>query len=186
LSRMQRYCRRLAEAAAASEPLANRIDDDFVNTLECCVPLHDVGNAGLPDHILLKAGVLSSEERILMQTHTTFAADTLHGVARDFPSSGTFLPMAIEVIRHHHERFDGSGYPDGLAGESIPLAARIVAICDVYDALRSRKPHRPPLSHSAALEIIASSSPGHFDPSLLEVFKTVATDFDSIYSGEPN
>jgi HD-GYP domain-containing protein (c-di-GMP phosphodiesterase class II) len=94
--------------------------------------------------------------------------------------------MAIEVIRHHHERFDGSGYPDRLSGDSIPLAARIVAVCDVYDALRSRKPHRPPLSHLAAIEIVSSTSPGQFDPNLLEVFKGVASDFDAIYSGEPN
>ena len=181
LTRMQRYCRTLAEAASEMQAFEKQIDADFVNALECCVPLHDVGKVGLPDHILLKAGMLSPEERIQMQTHTTFAADTLHGVARDYPGAGKFLGLAIDVIRHHHERYDGTGYPDKLAGDAIPLAARIVAICDVYDALRRRKPYKPSLSHSVAVQIIAEASPGQFDPDLLAVFRKAATEFESIF-----
>jgi response regulator RpfG family c-di-GMP phosphodiesterase/tRNA A-37 threonylcarbamoyl transferase component Bud32 len=186
LNRMQRYCRTLAQAASEMPSFADHIDDAFVAALECCVPLYDVGKAGLPDHLLTKAGILSNQERMLMQTHTTFAAETLHDVAREYPAAGAFLRMVIDVIRHHHERFDGSGYPDRLSGESIPLAARIVTICDVYDALRSHRIHRPALSHGAALKIIQTGSPGQFDPRLLGAFERVADEFNVIYVGEPN
>jgi putative two-component system response regulator len=182
LTRMQRYCRTLAEMATEHPSFQGQIDDEFVNSLESCVPLHDVGKVGLPDHILMKAGTLSPEERIQMQTHTTFAADTLHGVARDYPGAGTFLRLAIDVIRHHHERFDGTGYPDKLVGNAIPLAARIVGLCDVYDALRRRKPYKPSLSHAVTLQIILEASPGHFDPDLLVVFRKAAKEFESIFA----
>jgi len=186
LTRMQRYCRAIAEVARKMPEFENRIDSEFISMLECCVPLHDIGKVGLPDHILMKSGILSAEERILMQTHTTFAADTWHLVARDYPGARAFLDMTIDVIRHHHERFDGGGYPDNLAGDAIPLAARIAAICDVYDALRSRKSHRPSLSHSTAMKIVTSGSPGQFDPALLRAFQTVAEEFHEIYSDDPN
>jgi putative two-component system response regulator len=186
LTRMQRYARTLAEAAAKLPEFEHLIDGEFADTLECCVPLHDVGKICLPDHILMKAGILTDEERILMQTHTTFAAETFHEVARDYPAAVSFMRMAIDVIRHHHERFDGSGYPDKLAGNSIPLSARIVSICDVYDALRSRKSHRPPLSHAATCKIIQSGSTGQFDPILLSTFRQIAAKFEQIYQDDPN
>ena len=184
LTRMQRYCRTLAEAASDLPTFKGQIDGDFVNALECCVPLHDVGKVGLPDYILMKTGTLSPEERISMQTHTTFAAETLHGVVRDYPGAGKFFGLAIDVIRHHHERFDGTGYPDKLAGGVIPLGARVVAICDVYDALRRRKPYKPSLSHRVALGIIVDASPGQFDPELIGVFRKVAKEFETIFIEE--
>jgi response regulator RpfG family c-di-GMP phosphodiesterase len=186
LIRMQRYCRAIAESARNMPEFKDRIDSEFISMLECCVPLHDIGKVGLPDHILMKSGVLTPEERMLMETHTAFAADTWHQVARDYPGARAFLDMTIDVIRHHHERFDGTGYPDKLAGEAIPLAARIASICDVYDALRSRKSHRPPLSHPSAMKIIATGSPGQFDPALLQAFQIVAQDFHAIFLDNPN
>jgi response regulator RpfG family c-di-GMP phosphodiesterase/serine/threonine protein kinase len=186
VSRMQRYCRALAEAAKEAPTFHDLINNEFVNVLETCVPLHDVGKVGLPDHILMKGGTLTPEERLLMQAHTTCAAETLHAAARANPVEGSFLRTVIDVIRHHHERFDGTGYPDRLTGTDIPLAARIVAICDVYDALRSRKPYKPALSHTVTVQIITEGSTGQFDPDLLAVFRKIAAEFETIYADDPD
>jgi response regulator RpfG family c-di-GMP phosphodiesterase len=180
LTRLQRYCRCLSEEAASFAGFADQIDANFIQMLECCAPLHDIGKVGLPDHILLKSGKLDSEERILMQTHTTIGADTLKKVASQHGFSSAFLQMAGDIARHHHERYDGKGYPDRLAGNDIPLAARIVAIADVYDALRSRRTYKPALSHSASVQIMTEASAGHFDPQLLHAFRRCASQFERI------
>jgi HD-GYP domain-containing protein (c-di-GMP phosphodiesterase class II) len=139
----------------------------------------------LPDRILLKPGKLDDDERLIMQSHTIIGAETLEHVARRHGSAVTFLRMAIDIARHHHERYDGAGYPDRLAGENIPLAARIVAIADVYDALRSRRTHRPGLSHSVALQMMSEVSPGQFDPVLLRAFQRSAEHFERIFRELP-
>jgi HD-GYP domain-containing protein (c-di-GMP phosphodiesterase class II) len=108
-----------------------------------------------------------------MQTHTTIGADTIDAIAKKHSFALPFLQMAKEVIRHHHERFDGKGYPDRLAGNGIPLAARIVSIADVYDALRTRRAYKPALSHTAAMQVLVQSSEGQFDPALLRAFHRV-------------
>jgi response regulator RpfG family c-di-GMP phosphodiesterase/serine/threonine protein kinase len=181
LHRMQRYVRCLAEVAAGSPAFASQIDPPFLHLLECCAPLKDIGKVGLPDHILLKPGKLDPDERIIMQSHTLIGAETLKKVARQHGSAVAFLQMAIDIARHHHERWDGRGYPDRLQGNAIPLAARIVAICDVYDALRSRRTYRPALSHMAALQVILEASPGQFDPGLLAAFEKCADQFERIF-----
>ncbi len=186
LGRLQQYCRCLAEEAGRTPSLADQIDANFVELLECCAPLHDVGKVALPDHILLKPGKLDPEERVLMQTHTVIGAETLEEVAKQHGASVAFLQMAIDIARHHHERYDGTGYPDGLAGTDIPLAARIVAIGDVYDALRSRRPYKPALSHNAALQVILDSPQQHFDPVLLQAFERVAPQFERFYREMPD
>lgn len=116
-----------------------------------------------------------------MQTHTTIGADTLQQVAHQFHASAEFLRMAIDIARHHHEHFDGTGYPGGLAGDAIPLAARILSIADAYDSLRSRRVQRPRLSHASAVQIILEASPGKFDPNLLSAFTTCAPQLERIY-----
>ncbi|HZZ78910.1 MAG TPA: HD domain-containing phosphohydrolase [Gemmataceae bacterium] len=179
--RMQRYCRCLAEEAARSASFAGQVDAHFIEMLECCAPLHDIGKAGLPDHILLKPGKLDADERLLMQTHTTIGADTLQKVARQHGFARAFLQMAVEIVRHHHERYDGRGYPDGLAGEDIPLAARIVAMADVYDALRSRRAYKPALSHATTVRMMVEDFNGHFDPSLIQGFERCASEFERIF-----
>jgi response regulator RpfG family c-di-GMP phosphodiesterase len=180
--RLQRYCRCLAEEAASLPTFANQIDANFIDMLDCCLPLHDIGKVGLPDYILMKPGRLTPDERVLMETHTIIGADTLTEVAKRHGSALVFLKMAIDIARHHHERFDGTGYPDRLAGTHIPLSARIVAVADVYDALRSRRIYKPALSHAAAKHIMLDGSPGHFDPALLEVFQRCASSFEQIFS----
>jgi response regulator RpfG family c-di-GMP phosphodiesterase/serine/threonine protein kinase len=180
LERMQRYCRTLAEEAAGTPNFVGRIDHAFVDMLASCAPLHDIGKVGLPDHILHKPGKLAPEERILMQAHTTMPAETLTNLAQQFGSARAFLQMAGDITRHHHERYDGSGYPDRLAGNAIPLAARIVSIADVYDALRCRRSYKPALSHLAAVQLMTASI-GQFDPALLQAFQRCAQRFEQIF-----
>ncbi len=181
MSRMEHYARCLAEEAAKAPAFAGQIDRNFIELLVCCAPLHDIGKIGLPDHILLKPGKLDADERILMQTHTTTGADTLKGVMKQHGSALTFLQMAADIARHPHERFDGEGYPDRLAGSDIPLAARLVAICDVYDALRSRRSYKPALSHSTAVQVMTQVCAGQFDPNLMQVFHQCAHHFERIF-----
>ena len=180
LLRMAHYSRCLAEQAAPVPAFAGQIEPNFVELLACCAPLHDIGNIGLPDHILLKPGEYTLNERILMQTHTTIGADTLTAVMKQHGAALVFLQMAVDIARHHHERFDGEGYPDRLAGSSIPLSARLVSICDVYDALRSRRTYKPALSHSAAVRVMTEISTGQFDPNLLQVFRRCDSHFERI------
>ncbi len=182
LLRLQGYCRLLAEAAAGSPSYAAVVDENFINMLECCAPLHDIGKAAMPDHVLLKPGKLTADERLLMQTHTTIGSDILAKVAKKHGFARAFLQMAMEIARAHHERFDGEGYPDRLAGSAIPLAARIVAVADVYDALRCRRIYKPAMTHATVLEMMLHNSEGHFDPGLLQLFERCAPQFDRLFS----
>ena len=181
LIRIQRYCRILAEEAATEPAFVTQIDANFVRMLEDCAPLHDIGKAALPDHILNKPGPLDPNERLIMQDHTTIGAETLRAVARQHPFATAFLHMAVDVARSHHEKWNGTGYPDRISGEQIPLAARVVAIADVYDALRSRRVYKPGLSHNTSVMTMTEASPGHFDPALLAVFVTCAAQFDRVF-----
>jgi response regulator RpfG family c-di-GMP phosphodiesterase/serine/threonine protein kinase len=181
LLRLQRYCRVLAEEVATLPAFASLLDANFIRTLEDCAPLHDIGKAALPDHILNKPGPLDNSERLHMQAHTTIGADTLRAVARQHPFATGFLNMAIDIARSHHERWDGSGYPDRLAGDRIPLSARLLALADVYDALRSKRVYKPGLSHNTTVMTMTEGSPGHFDPALLDVFSRIADQFDRIF-----
>jgi response regulator RpfG family c-di-GMP phosphodiesterase len=183
--RLQRFCRLLAEEATGVPSLADQIDQNFIAMLECCAPLHDIGKVALPDYILTKAGNFDAEERLIMQTHTVIGAETLQNVAQRHGSAVAFLQMAIDIARHHHERYDGQGYPDRLRGNDIPLAARIVAICDAYDSLRTRQSYKPALGHSATLEIMLENSPGQFDPLLLQAFRRCASEFERVYREMP-
>ncbi|HXG12098.1 MAG TPA: response regulator [Gemmataceae bacterium] len=185
LTRVQRYSCCLAAEAARLPAYAGVVNDHFITMLECCAPLHDIGKVGLPDHILLKPGRLDPSERLIMQTHTLIGAETLRKVAGRHGAAIDFLQMAIDVARGHHERWDGKGYPDKLAGEAIPLAARIVALADVYDALRAHRAYKPALPHAAVVQMMTELSDGQFDPRLLELFKGCAHQFDRIYQELP-
>jgi HD-GYP domain-containing protein (c-di-GMP phosphodiesterase class II) len=116
-----------------------------------------------------------------MQTHTTIGSDTLKAVMKQHGSALAFLQMATDIARHHHERFDGEGYPDRLAGSNIPLAARLVAIGDVYDALRSRRSYKPALSHSTAIQVMTKVSAGQFDSDLMQAFHRCGNHFERIF-----
>ena len=181
LARLQLYTRCLAEAAAGSERFASEIDRTFIEQLAATAPLLDIGKVGLPDHILLKPGKLTTDERIIMQAHTVIGSDILKAVAEQHGSARGFLQMAIDIARHHHERMDGAGYPDRLTGDAIPLAARLVAPCDVYDALRSRRLYRPGLAHMVALQVMTEDWNSQFDPGLREPFRRCADEFATIF-----
>ena len=181
LRRLQRYTRCLAEQVATEGSWAGIVNAAFLEQLERCVPLHDIGKMGLPESILIKPGKLTDEERKLMETHTLIGDRILLSLAEEHGESLGFLGTASAIVRHHHERYDGDGYPDNLRGTAIPAAARLVALADVYDALRRRRFHKSALAHAEAAEIILNGSPGHFDPSVLRAFALRQQDFERIY-----
>ena len=169
LCRMRAYAQILAEQLAASGPYHDRVDEPFLRNLYCASPLHDVGKIGISDAILLKPGPLTPGEFEEMQRHTVIGAELLARAASTMPSAD-YLEMACRVARHHHERFDGSGYPDGLVGAAIPLAARIVSVADVFDALTSDRVYRQAiLPAEAAVEIVRGSGT-QFDPAVVDAF----------------
>jgi response regulator RpfG family c-di-GMP phosphodiesterase/serine/threonine protein kinase len=186
LLRLQRYSRCLAEQAAQLPHFAGQVDEPFVQMIETCAPLHDIGKVCLPDHILQKAGKLTPEERLIMESHTIMGAEALKKMARQLGSSVAFLPIAIDVARHHHEAYDGSGYPDRLSRDDIPLAARLIKIADYYDALRARRPHKPALAHEAALRMMTELAAHQFDPFLLQGFRECAPQFERIFTQDPD
>jgi response regulator RpfG family c-di-GMP phosphodiesterase len=186
LIRMQRYCECLAEEASRTPPFNEQIDANFIEMLVGCVPLHDIGKAIVPDHILLKPGKLDPTERIIVQRHTVVGRETLAAITVQHGLPPAFLQMAIDIACHHHERYDGQGYPDQLAGSDIPLAARIVTIADVYDALRARRVYKPALSHTTAVQVMTKASEGQFDPSLLPVFTRCAHHLERIFNEYPD
>lgn len=187
LLRMQKYARVLAEEAMRLPAFAARIDGSFVRMLERCVLLHDIGKVAIPDHILMKPGKLEPEERSIMESHTLLGANLLEAVARQHGACLAFLNMAIDVVRHHHERYDGNGYPDGLAGEAIPLAARIVAVADTYDAMRSKLVYKPGLAHGAVRRLLLNpAQQGQLDPALLLAFRECESAFEQVFEQTPD
>ena len=176
LERVRRYCRILAEQLRQSAKFADAIDDDFVQLIYETSPLHDIGKVAIPDAILLKPGKLTSEEFDVMKTHTVLGAATLDAALQEFPNAG-FLRMAKNIALSHHEKYDGSGYPAGAAGERIPLCGRIVALADVYDALTSKRVYKPAFSHEVASLTIVKDSGKHFDPDVVEAFVSLGNEF---------
>ncbi len=142
--------------------------------------LHDVGKVGIPDYILLEPAMLTDKEFNIMKTHTIIGATTLMG-AYEKASQANHLKVAAEIAHHHHEKYDGAGYPDGLAGEAISLPSRIFAFADVYDALRSKRPYKEPFARDRARSIIAEGSGVHFDPLVVDAFLQCEQAFDDIF-----
>jgi response regulator RpfG family c-di-GMP phosphodiesterase len=169
LERMRNYSRILADQLRLVGPYRDMIDAEFVDDIYRFSPLHDIGKVGIPDAILLKPGRLTAEEFDIMKTHSDIGADALQE-ALEHSDSGGFLAMATVIARHHHERFDGRGYPAGLAGPDIPLPARIVALADVYDAITSARVYKPALEPKTAKRMIEEESGTHFDPAIVDAF----------------
>jgi len=171
VQRMSEYCSEMARGLGLA---ASTVDEIFFAS-----PMHDVGKIGIPDHILLKRGVLVEEEWAVMRAHTTMGAKILGS------SDSPYLRMGAEIALNHHERWNGGGYPAGRCGEDIPLAARIVNLCDVYDALRSARPYKSAFTHERATDIITRGDgrtlPEHFDPGLLDRFVQQQFLFRDIY-----
>jgi putative two-component system response regulator len=182
LRRLQQYVHCLAIRVSEDLTWARIANPKFLEELRRCVPLHDIGKIALPDHILLKPGALDAAERAQMERHTLIGYDILESLGREHGGSLPFLGMAMAIVRSHHERYDGKGYPDHLQGDNIPEAARLVAIADVYDALRRKRHHKPALPHDQSVRQILEGSPGQFDPLLLSTFAACEKDFERIFS----
>ncbi|MBF0501753.1 MAG: two-component system response regulator [Candidatus Riflebacteria bacterium] len=172
IRRTQYYVQALAQHLRALPSFCHQLDDESINLMHKSAPLHDVGKVGIRDEILLKPGRLSPAEFEIMQTHTKIGSNA---ITRGMKVLGldrisSFLRYGREIAYTHHEKWDGSGYPEGLRGNDIPLSGRIMAICDVYDALISRRVYKPPFSHEEAVEIIRNGRETHFDPHLTDAF----------------
>jgi len=169
LERMRMYARELASEMIQWPKYADTVPPEFPEKVFQSSPLHDIGKVGIPDDILLKPGPLDTEEFEIMKTHTLIGGETLR--AADYQAGkNSFLAMGRDIAYYHHEKWDGSGYPYGMAGEAIPLAARIVALADVYDALSSRRPYKEPFSHEKSKAIILEGRGKHFDPEVVDAF----------------
>ncbi|WP_164100844.1 HD domain-containing phosphohydrolase [Candidatus Laterigemmans baculatus] len=179
LERMRLYTQLLASELSNWPQYRNTVDGQYVRLIYMTSPLHDIGKVGIPDRILLKPGPLTPEEFEIMKTHTIIGAETLESAAQHYPEAD-FLRMAYEIALTHHERWDGSGYPNGLAGEQIPLCGRITALADVYDALTSRRVYKPAFSHEKARRIILDGAGSHFDPAIVQAFLNVEREFIQI------
>jgi putative two-component system response regulator len=176
LERIRSYCHLLAEELRNDSSYSEWIDDKFIADLYRSSPLHDIGKVGIPDCILLKPGSLTDEEFEIMKEHSIIGADALGKTIRTVTNAG-FLEMAADIAKYHHERFDGSGYPEGLRANEIPLAARIVAVADVYDALTSSRVYKPAFRPDIAYMMICQEGGKHFDPVIVDAFIRRHDDF---------
>lgn len=173
--RTKLYVKTIAEELVRDGSYQDEIDTDLIDNLYKSAPLHDIGKVGIPDNILLKPGKLSFEEFEIMKKHTTLGASALIRAEKKL-GQNSFLKTAREIALNHHEKWDGTGYPNGISGRDIPLSGRIMAIADVYDALISKRVYKPAFSHLKACEIIYDGSETHFDPILVECFRNVEKD----------
>jgi putative two-component system response regulator len=151
-----------------------------VDRLFKAAPLHDIGKVGIPDRILLKPGRLDAKEFEVMKTHTTIGRDAIENAQRRVGVRVPLLETAMEIALSHQEKWDGSGYPQGLAGESIPLSARLMAVADVYDALISRRVYKDAMPHAQARAVIADGRGQHFDPDIVDAFFALEVDFQNV------
>lgn len=179
IMRTQQYVRTMLDHMLAHNIYADELTSDLAEVITLATPLHDIGKIGIPDAILLKPDRLTAEEFEVMKHHTALGRNAME-VARQATNNNFFFEVAKEIAYAHHEKWDGSGYPEGLSGEQIPLSARLVALADVYDALISKRVYKDPINHNAATKIIIKGFGSHFDPSLVDVFLQKIDDFHLI------
>ncbi len=180
IRRTQYYVKTLAQALQSHPRFAAQLTDTYIERLFKSAPLHDIGKVGIPDRILLKPARFEPEEFEIMKTHTTLGYQAIEHAEKALGMAVPFLSVAKEIALYHQEKWDGSGYPFGLAKENIPLSARLMAIADVYDALISRRVYKSGMSHEAALSIIAEGRDQHFDPDITDAFLHLAHEFKAI------
>jgi putative two-component system response regulator len=178
--RTQSYVRQLAWRLKDHPRFAHRLSDHYIQLLVQSAPLHDIGKVGIPDSILLKPGPLTAEEWVIMKTHARLGSDAIEHAERDAAKSVEFLVLAKEIAHWHHEKWDGSGYPDGLSGDAIPVSARLMALADVFDALISKRVYKDPLPYRQARDIIAEGHGRHFDPDVTDAFLSEFAAFEEI------
>jgi cyclic di-GMP phosphodiesterase len=186
--RTQGYVQSLARRLQAHPRYQAVLGEHYIDLLTRSAPLHDIGKVGIPDAILQKPGKLTAAEWEIMKTHARLGAEAIEQAERDAEKPVAFLTLAKEIARCHHEKWNGAGYPDGLAGDDIPVSARLMAIADVFDALISRRVYKPPMSYGEAREIITAGRGSHFDPDVVDAFVDGFDEFVAIaerYSDSP-
>jgi putative two-component system response regulator len=180
IKRTQHFVKRLAEQLRQHPQHAEWLTDRHIDLLFKSAPLHDIGKVGIPDNILLKPGKLDPAEFDIMKTHATMGRDAITRAEQELGHEVPFLRIAKAISLSHHEKWDGTGYPQGLAGDAIPLPARLMALADVYDALTTRRVYKPAFSHEVSCGIVLEGRGSHFDPDVLDAFVAVKDDFRDI------
>jgi putative two-component system response regulator len=186
IRRTQIYVRVLAKSLGEDPQYTQVLSDELIDLLHKTAPLHDIGKVGIPDEILRKPGPLTDEEFEVVKTHTVIGRDALARVEAQEGGDIPFLQVAKELTMSHHERWDGTGYPEGKRGTNIPLSARLMAVADTYDAIRSDRVYRAALSHEYAVHVIESQRGTHFEPAIVDAFHRVADIFDAIARSLPD
>ncbi len=179
LERIREYSKALAQRLAQHGAYSDLIDADFVRSIYSTSPLHDIGKVGIPDSVLLKPGKLTPAEFEIMKEHAEIGRQTLEDALKAHPNAH-YLREARDIAWCHHERFDGTGYPRQLSGDEIPLSARIVTVCDVYDALTSKRHYKPAFTHEKSRQIILDGKGTHFDPEIVDAFLAIEEQFKAI------
>jgi putative two-component system response regulator len=173
--RTQEYTRIIAQELATRPGFREFLTPDRIALLASLAPLHDIGKVGVPDRLLHKPGALTDEEMAEMRKHPAHGRDVIVHAEQDVGAADdVVLAMAKDIVYTHHEKWDGSGYPEGLRGAEIPVVGRLIALVDVYDAITTRRVYREPMSHDDAVEFIVSGRGTHFDPSVVDAFVEVA------------
>lgn len=182
IMRTQGYVNVLCQELAKLPKYQDILTPGQIEHITKTAPLHDIGKVGIPDSVLHKPGKHTPEEWEIMKTHAKVGADAIWRAIQDEedPAGVDFLYRAMEIAEHHHEKWDGSGYPAGLKGEDIPLSARLMALADVFDALISRRVYKPPFTIERATDIIEQGKGSHFDPEVVNAFKARLDDFRAI------
>jgi putative two-component system response regulator len=182
IERTSQFCKLIAEKMYEAGLYPDIIDEKYVENISKASPLHDIGKVGITDSILLKPGRLTPDEFGVMKTHVNIGYDTLASTQDMYPGN-IFLKIGVEIAKYHHEKWDGSGYGGGLAGADIPLSARIMALSDVYDALRSKRVYKEPFSNEKTRAVIIEGRGAHFDPVITDIFIKHHLLFEKIYDG---
>jgi len=177
IRRTQRYVKLLAQKLKEHPRFSHFLTPENITWLYKSAPLHDIGKVGVADHILLKPGKLTDEEFDEMKKHTTYGRDAIAAAEQNISVADNFLLFAKEIAYAHQEKWNGSGYPEGLAGDDIPIAARLMAVGDVYDALVSRRVYKLPFPHEKAVAIILEGKGEHFDPDMVDAFMEIADEY---------
>jgi putative two-component system response regulator len=180
IRRTQHYVRALALKLQDHPRFSNFLTPYNIEMLYKSAPLHDIGKVGIPDRILLKPGRFEPHEFEIMKTHTTLGRDAIEHAENSLGTNVEFLTMAKEIALSHQEKWDGSGYPQGIGGDDIPVAARLMAVADVYDALISRRVYKDGMPHEKAVQIIAEGKGNHFDPDMVDAFLDIQEEFRTI------
>lgn len=170
IRRTQNYVKMLAMKLKNNPRFRHILTDENIELLYKSAPLHDIGKVGVPDHILLKPGKLTPQEFEIMEKHTVFGRDAILAAEKRLESPTSFLTFAREIAYSHQEKWDGSGYPEGLTGDDIPISARLMAVADVYDALITRRIYKPAFAHEESVDIIKNGYAAHFDPDIVDTF----------------